>query len=273
MKGIASNCSPNPYGCVFDQRNPSTVRVPKKVITGIRGPHNILITPYQEVYITGYFDKFLYRLDLAGNIKERFRVPAGNPCMLDLRGNDLYITNVARTVYCKKLVGPERTKFSEFMASCHQPVGFRISADGTRVFVGEWTTGVVRIFDNNLRPIGTINLPHPDKTPRKILYDADGNVNIPGYSSRIYVYRESGIYVRTINHCGVRHIDGFVNNCDGSRVLADRGGKVVFATKFGSLQKVIRNCQFRQPTDVAIAPDKCRTLWVADVIANKVFLF
>ena len=253
------------------QRNPTTVKSPKKVITGINGPHNILITKRNEVYITGYFDRFLYRLDLAGNILEKFKLPTGSPCMLDMRGDTLYITNVANTVYSKQLFGHQ--PFRPFLTKLNQPVGFRISKDGSRIYVTEWQTGIVRIYDRKLKLIGTIRIPSPDRYPRKVLFDANGNVNIAAYSPRIYVYNDQNSLIRTVNHPGARNIDGFVNNCDGSRVLADRSGQVVFADEKGKTIKTIRGFGMRQPADVAIAPDSARTLWVADVIGHKVFLF
>ena len=46
------------------QRDPSTVGDPKKIITDINGPHNIFITDDKNVYISGFFDRKIYRLDL-----------------------------------------------------------------------------------------------------------------------------------------------------------------------------------------------------------------
>ena len=105
VQEIACYCQVVPYGIAIYPRDPKTVGSPKRVITGIKGPHNILITRSGDVYITGYFDRFLYRLDLAGNILEKFKFPAGNPFMLDMRGDTLYITNVAKTVYSKQIFG------------------------------------------------------------------------------------------------------------------------------------------------------------------------
>ena len=105
VQEIACYCQVVPYGIAIYPRDPKTVGAPKRVITGIKGPHNILITRSGDVYITGYFDRFLYRLDLAGNILEKFKFPAGNPFMLDMRGDTLYITNVAKTVYSKQIFG------------------------------------------------------------------------------------------------------------------------------------------------------------------------
>ena len=271
VEGIACYCPVVPYGVVVNPRDPKTVGAPKKVITGIKGPHSIVFTRSNEVYITGWFDGFLYRLDLAGNIKEKFKVPTGNPSQLDIRGDTLYITNAAKTVYIKQLLGHK--PFRPFLDNQNRPFGLRISEDGLRVYVSELLTGIIRVYDNNLKLIGTMRIPAPDKHPHKIMFDANGNVNVAGYSPRIYVYNKHNCFVRAINHPGTQRIDGFVNYADGSRVLADRGGQVVFADKNGKTIKSIRGYGMREPADVAIAPDSDRTLWVADVIGHKVYLF
>ena len=117
----------------------------------------------------------------------------------------------------------------------------------------------------------------PGNHARKILFDSDGNINIGGWSPNIYVYDpDSYNLIKTITHKGAHYIDGFVINCDGSRVIADQlGGQVIFANRDGKILKTIIKGQhgIKGPADVAIAPDKDRTLWVADVQGRKVYLF
>ena len=270
LESITCTCTGGGNGhCIV--RDPATIGSPKKVITGIRGPHNVLITPSNDVFIPGYFDKFLYRYDIQGNFKKKYKVPSGNPMMLDLHDGELYVTNLmGNTVYTAKFCNGELGPFRPFIFQS-KPTGFKISKDGSRTYVSEYHSGRIHMYNCALNKIGTFLLPKPSFDPTEIQFDLDGNINVPSYNPKIHVYSKTGVLIRTITHPGAKAIQGFFNNCDGTRVLADRSGKVVFAHADGSTIKVISGYGMKQPADVTIAPDG--TLWVADVIGNKVFLF
>ena len=87
------------------------------------------------------------------------------------------------------------------------------------------------MYDEKLKRLTTIKV--PGNHARKILFDSDGNINIGGWSPNIYVYDpDSYNLIKTITHKGAHYIDGFVINCDGSRVIADQlGGQVIFANR------------------------------------------
>ena len=249
--------------CIENTREASTVTTPKKVITGIHGAHYVLFTKSNDVFITGFFDGQVYRYDLAGNFKDKFGVP-GNPTMMDIRGNILYITNHADAVYTKDISIID-SPVTKTLTLDTQPIGIKISDDGKRLYVG-LDGGVIRVFNENLVKIGEMKI---NDRSRKILLDADGNINVGSYSSKIYVFNRNYQLVR-IDQFSAGNIDGYLNNCDGSRILADRSGKIIFVDKN---RQTVKTIAIQSPSDVNIAPDDDLTLWVADPIGNKVYLY
>ena len=90
-------------------------------------------------------------------------------------------------------------------------------------------------------------------------------------SALIYKYDENFNFVSTMNYSPeVFHIDGWIFQCDGSKILADRSGKVIFVDKDDNVVQVYTAGFFR-PVDVAIT--KNGALFVSDVGARKVLCF
>ena len=250
--------------CIDVKREASTVGAIKKTITGIDRPHYVLFTKSNDVFITGFGDGHVYRYDLAGNFKDKFAMP-GNPTMMDIRGNILYITDHRNGVYTKDVSNTSPVK--KILTLNAAPVGIKISDDGKMLYVG-LDAGVVHIYNEKLVKIGEMKM---NARPRKILIDADGNINVGTYASKIYVFNKNYELVRIDEFSGASNIDGYVINCDGSKILADRSGKIIFVNKNGQIEKTIGG--YSSPADVGVAPDSDQTLWVADTHGNKVYLY
>ena len=252
--------------CIDNKRDPSTViATPKKTIDIINRPHYILFTKNNDVFITGYGDGHVYRYDLAGNFQDKFKVPH-SPTMMDLRDNILYISDHISSVYTKDITND--SPVTKILSLNAPPVGIKISDDGKKLYIG-LDAGIIDVYDEELEKIAEMKM--NSGRPRKILIDVDGYINVAGMSSEIYVFNKTYGLVRVDNYPGVGAIDGFVINCDGSKIFADRRGKVTFVDEHGEIEKSING--YNSPADVGIAPDDARTLWVAETHANKVHLY
>ena len=254
--------SPGPV-CKSLNRQAVDVNATKKVISVGRAFG--AIANGNEVYITGYYDKHVYRFDQTGVLKERVRSPTGKPTFLDIHGGKLYMTDFrGNSVYTRPLSGNQG--FTKLLSQ-HLPVGIKVSPNGDRIFVSEWNTGRVNVYNKALQRIRTLS--GIATYPREIFIDSAGNIHIASYTNTIFIYNKNLQFIGKQVIQGATHIDGFYVHCDGTRVFADRSGKLIFADRKGTLLRIVHG--FKSTGDVAVTSDG--TMFVTDIEASRVYLF
>ena len=85
------------------------------------------------------------------------------------------------------------------------------------------------------------------------------------------VYSKNYEFVRTITYPGAGKVDGWLFQCDGSKILADRSGQILFVDKDDSVQQVHTDDGF--DTLVGVAITESGALFVLDSDANKFFIY
>ena len=175
--------SPSPV-CKPLNRQAVNVNEAKKVIY-VGGAFGAIANG-NEVYITGYYDKHVYRFDQTGVRKERVRSPTGNPTFLDIHGGKLYMTDHTWNVYTRPLSGNQG--FTKLLGQ-RLPVGIKVSPNGDRIFVSEWNTGRVNVYNKALQKIRTLS--GIATYPREIFIDSAGNIHIASYTNTIFIYNKN----------------------------------------------------------------------------------
>ncbi len=62
-------------------------------------------------------------------------------------------------------------------------------------------------------------------------FDTNGNMLISTFNAQIHSYDENFNFLQTVTYPGTGQIDGWIFQCDGSKILADRMGAVIFVDK------------------------------------------
>lgn len=252
-------CDPVPSSIITD--------TPAKTITTIQRPYGAFAYG-NDVFVAGFADATVYRFDSDGDMKASYSVP-GMPTFMEIRNYKLYVTNHVDAIYVKSVCDDE--PFEEFLSGlAYAPISIRFTPDGSHFLVGRHHQATVDIyFTENSTVAGTITTPLPTDE-RVIHFDSDGNMHISSYQKDILVFNSNYQFVRRITYDEAVYIDGWVFQCDESRVLADRSGKVLFIDKDENVQRVV-STGFASIGHVAITKDG--TLFVTDFDAHRVFIY
>ena len=263
-----NNISPDQKEC---NPLPPTVitATPKKVIdfadTGIQG----LIADGNYVFVAGETDKSVHKYDIEGNFIEKFSVPTdGFPTFFEIYDNNLYVTGSYETIFFKSVDGSDPFKaFVTVVSNNYAIMSFRFTPDGSHFALT--SAYVIRVYNSqSLELVTTIT--SPSSYARVIQFDSDGNLYVSSFSSEIHKYDKNFKFIETINYSGAGVIDGWIFQCDGSQILADRMGRVIFADKDDDVVK-IHTAGYSDIMDVTIA--KNRALFVSDHTAKKLFIY
>lgn len=257
-----SYCHPINYHSICKAR-------PYKVIHGIGGAFGAIANG-NDVYITGYFNKNVYRYNSqvhGGTIPlETVRFPSGNPTFVDIHNGKLYVTSVTCRVYEKPL------KWGTFRAVCGliapRSVGIKWSPDGQLLIVSEWNTRRVNVYNKHFQRIKTFTA--CSTYPREISFDCHGNIRITTYTCKVCLYNPHTYHLLAAKRIpGASKTEGYYVHCDGTIVMADRGGKLHF---LDSNYRVLRTITgFSSLGDVALTSDG--TMYVTDLGASKIYLY
>ena len=239
----------------------------KLVIGGISGPFGAIANG-NDVYITGYFNHKIYRFNQEENpgtaAAEIIASPSTNPLFFDIKDDLLYVTALSNSVYRKPLRGGAFEK----VITMTQPVGISWSPDGELLIVGEWRSFNIIVYNKNFQRQRSFK--SCTVYPRDISFDSDGNIRIATYSNKICIYdRNTFKLISTKVIQDAVNTEGYMVHCDGTIILADRGGKLLFLNKDYSKIKTITG--FTSLGDVAL--DEEGTLYVTDLFAHKIYLF
>ena len=148
----------------------------------------------------------------------------------------------------------------------------RFTPDGEQFLLSFLTQDTVSVYNKDLSINRTFNVPVDglNEHPRDMHFDNDSNVYISTFTPIIYVYNKNYEFVRTITYPGAGQVDGWLFQCDGSKILADRSGQVLFVDKDDGVQQVHTD-GFGGPIEVAIT--ESGALFVLDFDANKLFIY
>ena len=223
-----------------------------------------------DVYISGYGDGNVNRYNNEGGngvaALETNTLAANGPAFMDIKDSLLYVTHSgSNAVYRKPLIGGEFTQ----VLNVNAPVGIKWSPNGERLLVGEWNTGIIHVYDKDFQEITTFNA-QCDTYAREISFDLDGNIRITAFNNRFCLYSKDDYSILpAIPITDAVNSNGHLQHCDGTIILADGSGKVLFLDEN---YKTLRSLSgFTLPTDVALAADG--TLYVTDYGANTVYLY
>ena len=252
--------------CIPLQIHNVNIKSAKRVINGIGGAFGA-VADGNDVYIAGFSAKRIYRFNQQGSLVENFPSPSGEPTYMDISNGKLYLTDHSHSVY-EKPIG-QNQGFTRIIYIHQTPIGVQVSGD--RIYVGQ-SNDIVRVYDKcNKQQIGSITGVRP--IIRKVFLDSEGNIQIASYSNTIFIYnREFQLIERQVINIGIGiplGIDGMYVHCDGTKVLADRQGKLIFAAKDGTVLRTVTG--FGSTGDVALTSDG--TLFVTDIGTSRVYLF
>ena len=192
--------------------------------------------------------------------------PSTSPLFLDIKDGFLYMTALSNSVYRRNL----RKAGSNFekIITMTEPVGIGWSPDGEQLLVSEWLSGKVIVYNTNFQVktqfhAGVTNV-------RDISFDSNGNIRIATYTNQIRIFDKNTYkLIATKIIAGAVNTEGYTVHCDGTIIVADRSGKLLFLNKDYVTLKTITG--FTSLGDVAITTDG--TLYVTDLSAHKIYLY
>ena len=237
------------------------------VIGGINGPFGALANG-NDVYITGYYDHKVYRFNQKENpgtaAAETIASPSSYPMFFDIKDDLLYMTAYTNSVYRKPLRGGAFEK----IITMTQPVGISWSPDGELLIISERSSRNVNVYDKNFQKKTSFKF--CALYARDISFDSNGNIRIATYSNKLCIYESKTFHLIKIETIiDAVKTEGYMVHCDGTIILGDRGGKLLFLNKDYSKIKTVTG--FSSLGDVAL--DEEGTLYVTDFGAKKIYLF
>ena len=134
--------------------------------------------------------------------------------------------------------------------------------------VSEWLSGKVIVYNTNFQVKTQF---HAGVTyVRDISFDSNGNIRIATYTNQIRIFDKNTYkLIATKIIAGAVNTEGYTVHCDGTIIVADRSGKLLFLNKdYGTLRTITG---FTSLGDVAITKDG--TLYVTDLSAHKIYLY
>ena len=257
IKSPPEECKPIPPSILSN--------TPYKTISSINKPYGIYVDG-DNVYVAGFGDGYVHKFDQDGNFIKKYSAP-GNPIFIEVHESSLYVTNHIDTVYIKPRCNDD--PFVKFLTMNKPPISFRFTPDGEYFLVGEHRQSAVRVYQKNrILDSRITNIPSSDE--RVIHWDRDGNMQISSYRTYISVYTKGDYkFVKKIPFPGSKYLEGWIYQCDGGRILADRSGKVLFADKNDKVVKVVAG--FGEAAHVGVTKD--RKLFVSDFKRSKVYIY
>ena len=239
----------------------------KLVINAVSGAFGA-IADGNDVYITAYFSNKLYRFNQAtnpGKTAVSVLPTFVNPVWLAVKDRELFMTAFSGNVYRKNL----RNSGSSFekVITMTQPVGIRWSPDGTKLLVGQANSNIL-VYNANFQFVTKFNA--GVTYARDITFDSNGNIRIATYKNEIRIFDKNTYkLIATKIITGASNTGGLTEHCDGTIIVADHAGKLLFLNKdYGTLKTVTG---FAGVGDVAISEDGI--LYVTDYRACKVYLY
>ncbi len=242
---------------------------PKKAIT-LNSPISVLANG-NDVYVADSTSDspFVFKYDQNGNLKESISIPK-KTFFLEIKNNNLYA--VARkdsttTIYVKSIANMT-DPFREFLQLPQNSNYMRFTPSGDQILIGKNLMNSIVVYNLDFTVNTTIML--PSGKARDIHFDAECNLYISNLVSQIYVYNQEYDLIRTINYPGTELLDGWLFQCDGGKILADREGKVVFVDKDDTVQQIFTN-GYNSLRDVALT--ESGSLFLTDIRANKLLVY
>ena len=238
---------------------------PKRTIDLAFNPRG-LIAYGNYVFVSGN-DGNVHKYDDEGNFIATFDIPLGNPQFLEIYDNKLYAPNLGKDVYVKSLCDDVDNFESFFTTSFAGLYAIKFTPDGSHFLLT--ASSNVHVFNSqSLTLVSIITI--PSGSTRKVQFDADGNMYVSSASTIIYKYDNNFNFVSTIDYSpDAFHVDGWIFQCDGSKILGDHAGRVIFVDKDDNEVEV--QGRFTGIFDVAIT--KSGALFLSDVNTKKVIIY
>ena len=134
--------------------------------------------------------------------------------------------------------------------------------------MSEWETSKVHVYNDALERIHTFT--HCATYPREISFDSNDNIRISTYTSKICIYDGKNYQLTEETPISdASNTEGYLVHCDGSIILADRGGKLLFLDKNYQTLRTITG--YASLGDVALTTDG--TLYVTDISRSEIYLY
>ena len=259
-----------PSGCRRLNLNNIDIARPYGVITVIDRPFGAVASG-NDVYISGNSNGDIFHFNSQeDNGTEPIETNSidGNPTFLDIYDDYVYVTSsTGNGVYRKPLSGGS---FNKILRQDY-PIGIKWSADGERLLVSKPNDvggGTVYVYNSNLEQIDIFNT--CPLYPQEISFDLDGNIRISAFNDQFCIYDGNSYnLIRRVTIEGTSFTEGYLQHCDGTIILADRGISLLFLDKdynnIGSIPG------FGSIADVALTADGI--LYVTDYYNRVVYLY
>ncbi len=243
---------------------PSIITATPKRQVSISNPIG-MIGDGNDIYISRYTTTgFVDQYDQDGNFQATFSIPEGTPRFLEIRDNNLYVTVESGSVYVKC---HNEDSFTEFLKLDNTPNYITFTPDGEQFIITSRLSSTVVVYNKDKTINSTFTV---TGDPRDVNFDDQQNVYVSNLSPSIQVYSKDYVYNRTITYSGIGMIDGWLFQCDGTKILADRAGRVAFIDEDDTLQQ-IHTDGFVGIIQVAIT--KSGALFVLDFDAMMLFIY
>ena len=250
---------------------------PKRVVKVMSDRVVGIIADGNDVYIARVDDSTVgsvSKYDQDGNWIATFSIPEGKPRFFEIQNNDLYVTTGGddfKGIYVKCRNEDRFTKVLELTTSA-APCYMRYTPDGEKFVLSFYPDNTVFVYNKDFSINTTFDVPGVigNVGIRDMHFDSESNLYITIFTSVIQVYNKNYEFVRTITYPGAVRLDGWLFQCDGSKILADRSGKVLFVDKDDNVQQVHTD-GFTGTIGVAIT--ESGALFVLDFNKEKLFIY
>ncbi len=244
---------------------------PKRAINFTTRPYGI-ITYGNTVFVAEFDAGKVHKFDHEGNLLKIFNLPFGLATFMEIRDDKLYVTNHRAAIYVKSACNDD-DNFVVFVNPGFTPIAIRFTPNGSHFLVGEYLRGKVHVFNTQSKDIVqiiTVTGGGLVTDEREIHFDTNGNMIINTLTPQIYTYDENFNFLQTVTYPGASNIDGWIFQCDGSKILADIGGKVIFVDKDDNVVQ-IHTEGYSSLRHVGITENGA--LFISDAGMKKVFIY
>ena len=240
---------------------------PKRVIDFTSPPFDVLING-DTVFVGEYLVGKVHKFDHEGNLLNIFNVPTGFAANMELRDGKLYVANHIDSIYIKSACTDD--DFVVFLSLDFLSVDIRFTPNGSQLLIGEFLESKVHVFNTQSKLlVQTITIPSSDV--RTIRFDTNGNMLVATNNADIHIYDENFNFLQTVTYPGAGQIDGWIFQCDGSKILADRTGGVIFVDE-DDIVVEIRTLGFNIFYFTHVGITNNGTLFITDQ-AKKLFIY
>ncbi len=241
---------------------------PKRAIDFTTRPYGI-ITYGNTVFVAEHDDGKVHKFDHEGNLLKTFSLPSGFATFMEIRDDKLYVTNYLNTVFVKSVCNDD-DNFVVFVNPGFPTVAIRFTPNGSHFLVGQLFQGKVHVYNTESKTI--VQVITVDTGDRDIQFDTNGSMLISNRRSEILTYDENFNFLQTVTYPGTGQIDGWIFQCDGSKILADRSGKVIFVDKDDNVVQIHgAEVGYSEIGHVGITENGA--LFVSDFGMKKVFIY